>query len=96
MIAARNSILGNSTLFDSFKTSFSEVPEVGDTVIVRCHRKVVLKIIKARAGTVFKLFHERYLGHYSKRLTIEFKKGLHCAAKSNKHKIEPKVEQIGE
>ena len=96
MIGAKNSILGNETLFESFKNSFSKLPDVGDTVIARCHREVVLKIIKARAGTVFKLFHERYLGHYSKRLTVEFRKSLQCAAKSNKQKTEPKLEKIGE
>ena len=96
MTNARNKILGNATIFKCFMNSFGEVTNIHKDVNVKCHKEIVMKCMRARAKTVFSLFHERYLGHYSKRLNVEFRKTLQVSAKNKKHKIEPKVEKIGE
>ena len=93
MIAARKIVLGNATIFKCFKSSFPEAPEVGEDVYVRYHHEIFLKSIRSCAGTVFKFFQDRYLGHYSKHLNVEFRKTLQCAAKNSKHEMEPKVEK---
>ena len=93
---ARKMILNNATIFKCFINSFEEVTHIKNDVYVRCHKGIVMKCMKARAKTVFKFFNENYLGHYSKRLNVEFRKSLQVSAKNKRHKIEPKVEKIGE
>ena len=93
---ARNIILKNATIFKCFMDSFQECTHINNEVYVRCHKEIVMKCIKSRAKTVFSFFHDRYLGHYSKRLNVEFRKSLQVTAKNSKQKIEPKVEKIGE
>ena len=50
------------------------------------------KTLNARAGSVFKWYHDRLIGHYSKKLNVEFRKVLQVKAKSNKHKSVKKKE----
>ena len=55
--------------------------------------KLVLKTMNARAGTIFKQFHDHFIGHYSKTLNVEFRKSLQVTAKKFKHSTDPKKEE---
>ena len=54
----------------------------------------VEKVIHASAGTVFKLFHELFIGHYSKKINVEFRENLQVEAKTkaNKDRVKKKEE----
>ena len=43
-------------------------------MIRRCETEVILKVIHARAGTIFHIFIERFIGHYSNKINVEFRK----------------------
>ena len=96
MLEARRSTMNNATLYKKFKHLFSTLPNFREDILTRCHKELVLKSIKARVGTVFKLFHDHFIGHYSKRLNVEFRKILQITAKNSKQKEKIKLENVGE
>ena len=71
-------------MFELFKDTLGDIPAHDDKIVSRCFYEVVIKEINARAGSVFKLFHELYVGHYSNKINVEFRKILQVQAK-NKH-----------
>ena len=66
MLDARSAIVDNKSIFTHFQQSASSLPNVTNEILARCHKAVILKAMKARAKTVFKQFHENFIGHYSK------------------------------
>ena len=92
MKEAASEILGNRSLYGKFKKAMVKLPGIGETEISRCHFNIVKKTLNARAGSVFKWYHDRLIGHYSKKLNVEFRKVLQVKAKSNKHKSVKKKE----
>ena len=65
MKEASRSILGNKSLYSSFKIMIT-LPGIGERAISRCHFNIVQKTLNARAGSVFKLFHDKFIGHLQK------------------------------
>ena len=57
-------ISNNPSLHKFFREALTLLPAVEEKVVSRCHLELVLKAIHSRAGQVFKLFHERFIGHY--------------------------------
>ena len=85
---AKNSITSNKNLYALFQRALLVQPEIDEEVIRRCYLEVVEKVINASAGTVFKLFHELFIGHYSKKINVEFRKNLQVQAKMEKTRTE--------
>ena len=93
---AKNSITSNKNLYALFQRALLVQPEIDEEVIRRCYLEVVEKVINASAGTVFKLFHELFIGHYSKKINVEFRKNLQVQAKTRKNKDRVKKKEEDE
>ena len=77
-----------------FREGLATLPALDEDVVSKCHLKLVVKTINAIAGQVFKQFHEAFVGHYSKKLNVQFRKMLQVTSKSSKNKDIVKTEQI--
>ena len=75
---ATNSINSNKNLYALIQTALLVQPEIDEEVIRRCYLEVVEKVINASASTVFKLFHELFIGHYSKNLMLSLGNLYRC------------------
>ena len=76
-----------------FREALVSVSAVDEDVVSKVHFELVVKTIHARAGQVFQWFHEALVGHYSKKLNVEFRKMLQITAKSSKNKDIVKTER---
>ena len=83
ILEAKNNLTGTRRLFELFKDALGDIPAHDDKVVRRRFYEVVMKTINARAGSVFKLFHELFVGHYSNKINIEFRKTLQVQPKPN-------------
>ena len=92
MKEASTNILENKSLYSCFK-SLITLPGIGEEAISRCHFNIVKKTLNARAGVVFKLFHDKFIGHYSKMVNMAFRTTLQASAKSTKQKDLIKTKQ---
>ena len=93
MADAKNKILGNTVSYKLFKEATVVIPGIEETIVRQVHVKLVLKTMNARAGTIFKQFHNHFIGHYSKTLNVEFRKSLQVTAKTFKHSTDHKKEE---
>ena len=82
----------NPSLNKFFREALVGIPKVKEVVISTCHYELVLKAIHSRAGQVFKIFHEKFIGHYSKKINVAFRNALQCKAKDTKNKDREKTE----
>ena len=92
VIDAVKVISTNPSLNKFFREALVGIPVVEEVVISKCHYELVLKAIHSRAGQVFKVFHETFIGHYSKRINVAFRNALQCKAKETKNKDRVKTE----
>ena len=69
-----------------FREVLASVPALDEDVVSKCHLKLVVKTINAIAGQVFKQFHQTFVGNYSKKFNVEFRKMLQVT-KAAKTKI---------
>ena len=77
-------LLGNITLFQKFENACKNIKGVTEELMRKCHSAIVRKTINARSGLVFELFHEKYLGHYSKKgVQTELQKELQILMKQS-------------
>ena len=53
----------------------------------------MLKVIHARSGKIFYIFIERFIGHYSKKINVEFRKSLQVTEKNKQKKAKVKTEK---
>lgn len=61
MADAKNSIPGNAVLHKLFKETTVVIPGIEETIVRQVHVKLVLKTMRARAGTFFKQFHDYFV-----------------------------------
>ena len=87
---AKNNIQGNVGLYKLFKKVTVAIPDMEETIVRLVHVKLVLKMMNARAGTIFKQFHDHFIGNYSKPFNVEFRKSLQVTTKKFKHSTDPK------
>ena len=78
-------ITNDKSLLQLFREALPKITAINKGVIRRCHTEFILKVIHARAGTIFHIFIERFIGHYSNKIHVEFRKNLQV--------IEKKTEQ---
>ena len=65
------------------------MPKINEGVIRRYETEVILKVIHARAGTIFHIFIDRFIGDYSNKINVDFRKNLQVTEtnKQNKAKV---------
>ena len=83
-------ITNNKSLLQLFREALPIISTTNEGVIRKCETEVILKVIHARAGTIFHIFIERFIGHYSNKINVEFRKNLQVTEKNkqNKAKVE--------
>ena len=92
MKEAYTSIIENKSLYNVFEVQI-QLPGIEERAISRCHFNIVKKTLNARAGSIFKLFHDKFIGHYSKHLSVVFRTALQAKTESSKHKTFIKQEK---
>ena len=90
---AFTNITRNKHLFALFNEALPTMPAKNEKVVRRCYTEVTVKAMHARAGTIFKLFFERYIGHYSDKINVEFRKTLQVTEKNKLQKSKVKTEK---
>ena len=93
---ARKKLLSNAGIYVLFKKETTLLPGIAEETLRKCHSELLNKTINARAGTIFKQFHDLFIGHYSKTLNVEFRKYLQCASKKAKHSSDATNEEYEE
>ena len=93
MKEAVTTITNSKTLYAMFKEALPTIPALDEKVVRRCYTEVTLKAIHARAGTIFKQFFDRFIGHYSDKINIEFRKTLQVTEKNKQQKGKVKKEK---
>ena len=88
--------LSNAGFYVLFKKATTLLPGIAEETLRKCHSEILNKTINARAGTIFKQFHDLFIGHYSKTLNVEFRKYLQCASKKAKHSADATNEEYEE
>ena len=84
MLEAKKNIVSSKSFFSLFEEALLALPAVDERVVSMYFKVVVVKIINAQAGTVFKVFHELFIGYYLNKINVEFRKILQVQTK-NKH-----------
>ena len=69
---------------------------VDDRTVSRCHLELIHKAVHLRGGQVFKIFHTKFVGQYSKKIQVAFRNALQCKAKDTRNKNTVKTETKAE
>ena len=91
MKEAVKSITNNKSLLQLFREALPIISATNEGVIRRCETEVILKVIHARAGTIFHIFIEQFIGHYSNKINVEFRKNLQVTEKNKQNKAKVKT-----
>ena len=79
-----------------FKKATTILPGIRENTVRKYYDEILNNPINVRAGTIFKQFHDLFIGHYSKTLNVEFRKYLQCASKKAKHSTDATNEEYEE
>ena len=91
MKEAVKSITNNKNLLQLFREALPIIHVTNEGVIRRCETEVILKVIHARAGTIFHIFIERFIGNYSNKINVEFRKNLQVTEQNKQNKAKVKT-----